>query len=171
MSKPMTPERRAELRRLCNEALEGPWYPKHGGLNLMVQHPKGGDISVFVATCISHEQRIANVAFAATARTALPELLDEVERLRRFDGCDGCSTGDCPHDDEADCVQAQGAALAAAAAENERLREALKEYADEDSWHDFEPMYGAGVKKNMFEAHGYQRASEALGDVGAEGKP
>lgn len=64
--------------------------------------------------------------------------------MSEYEGCDGCSTGDCPHENVNDCVQAQGkiiaeqaaeidslaARLAAAEAEREGMREALAYIAE-----------------------------------------
>lgn len=77
----MTPERRAEYRRLADAATPGPWEWSH------LLNPNGllsGDCEVIAIlpehTC-SLEMLEADAAFIAASRTAVPELLDEVERL------------------------------------------------------------------------------------------
>lgn len=45
--------------------------------------------------------------------------------FNEFEGCDGCSTGDCPHSNVNDCVQAQAKIIAEQAAEIVQLREAM----------------------------------------------
>jgi hypothetical protein len=69
----------AALRRLCEEATEGPWFvaeePTHGGLSVVED---GRTAGLFPIACEASE-----AAFIAAARTALPALLDRVERAER----------------------------------------------------------------------------------------
>lgn len=87
----MNDERMAELRRLAEAAVPGPWFSTDGccvfadGYNgiadafaLNKDHPNGETID-----CPwPHEQCQTNARFIAAARTAVPELLAECERLR-----------------------------------------------------------------------------------------
>lgn len=45
-------------------------------------------------------------------KARIAELEAEIKRRDSFSGCDGCSSGDCPHDTDADCIQAQSQIIA-----------------------------------------------------------
>ena len=73
----MTPERRAELKRLCEAATEGPWETD----DCHVFADDGRALLAYLRPIPSMQDRDANAAFIAAARTALPELLDYADRL------------------------------------------------------------------------------------------
>lgn len=78
----ITPEKIAELRKLCEEATPEPWrthdiFPKEFGYAQVF-----GPISPKKDFDRIELGLQADASFIAAARTALPELLDEVERLR-----------------------------------------------------------------------------------------
>jgi len=85
----MTPEKRDELRRLCDDPAltPGPWESvasedrDHMSWVRDPSMPQGADsIALVGASELETEQAI--VDFIASAREALPALLDEVERLQ-----------------------------------------------------------------------------------------
>lgn len=63
----MTPDRLAELKRLCEAATPGPWEANMD--------------QVWCDGWLADVHRDENAAFIAAARTALPGLIAEVERL------------------------------------------------------------------------------------------
>ena len=75
----MTPEERAEARRLVDAATPGPWYTGPIG----VDGPNGS----MVADCDTQsETRVtlaADIAFIAASRTLIPQLLDALEAAER----------------------------------------------------------------------------------------
>jgi len=81
----MTPERIAELRKLCEEATKGPWFVESLSNNI-IYCQKGNYIAqtwprLKKDGSTDYLSVIYDTKFIAAARTALPELLDEVERL------------------------------------------------------------------------------------------
>lgn len=97
----MTPEQRAELRRLCEEATEGPWEWVIEDESMLSLGTEGIVMENTVLWCNRCDSCIKyvreqperfdawrcgmpnkiNSDFIAASRTALPALLDEVERL------------------------------------------------------------------------------------------
>jgi len=91
----MTPERIAELRRLCGAATPGPWKcwgvwgPVKGTDFMAVSRigPEAPEWAGIVADPLyppnaDFYAKREDAEFVAIARTALPEALDEIERLR-----------------------------------------------------------------------------------------
>ena len=86
----MTPEQRAELRRLCEAATPGPWLPNPKLCDVTAACPDGVTPSGVMSGVMSgvgpfvyvaRVQEYRDVSFIAEARTALPALLDYVEKL------------------------------------------------------------------------------------------
>jgi hypothetical protein len=73
----VTPERIAELRRLCAAATPGPWEVWEGKYAVCVFR---GSASPGIGLSVAPENR-ADAALIAAVRMALPELLDEVDTL------------------------------------------------------------------------------------------
>src|SRR5579875_3536452 len=91
----MTPERIAELRRLCGAATPGPWKcwgvwgPVKGTDFMAVSRigPEAPEWAGIVADPLyppnaDFYAKREDAEFVAIARTALPEALDEIEHLR-----------------------------------------------------------------------------------------
>jgi hypothetical protein len=80
-NKPMTDERKAELRGLCERATEGPWIYDDGGLdNHGVFQKVDCDPVCMMGDDGEYNLRKTSkndALFIAAARTALPELLDD----------------------------------------------------------------------------------------------
>lgn len=93
----MTPERKAELRAICEQATPGRWEaiqnddprgqpsPFYLALVATVEHSPDRYLAVVAKDreTVSREEWPANCDLIATARTALPELLDEVDAAEK----------------------------------------------------------------------------------------
>lgn len=147
----ITPEQIAEWTALVAIATPGPWH----AVSL------GESVSIILPTAIAAEH--ADAAFIAAAREALPALLTEREELKALMLANEGVLVDAPalavkERDRAEAAEASlaearariatlelvKAQLAEARAENERLREGLRQYADENNWHHVRMMPESG---------------------------
>lgn len=80
----LTPERRAELKRLCEQATPGPWEVTDESC-ARCRKENTHEYAIYAIPQGNHDQfiRKEDADFIAAARTALPSLLEEVERLER----------------------------------------------------------------------------------------
>jgi hypothetical protein len=85
----MTPEQRAELRRIADAATSGPWEIQGPWPEVTLyqyqdeEDPRAPNKIASLGECRGHDnvKDDPDAAFIAAARTALPALLDEVDRL------------------------------------------------------------------------------------------
>lgn len=78
----MTPERRAELRKLIGGATEGPWTATHKNSHNFFVYNYAGDaeLGTYAVADVRWKE---NADFISVARTALPEALDALEAAER----------------------------------------------------------------------------------------